>query len=59
MILLLILFNGRSNAGDFPVSGKIGNTIFTIFICIFTIFPLNWGRDLIDDLVKSHRTMVS
>jgi hypothetical protein len=41
MILFIFLLNERRNAGDFPVSGKIGNTIFTIFICIFTIFSLN------------------
>jgi hypothetical protein len=42
MIYLAFLFKGESQARDFPVSGKIGNTIFTIFICLFTIFPLNY-----------------
>jgi hypothetical protein len=41
LILLFFLFGGRRNECDFPVSGKIGNTIFTIFICFFTIFSLN------------------
>jgi len=41
LILLSFFFDGRSNEYDFPVSGKIGNTIFTIFICFFTIFSLN------------------
>jgi hypothetical protein len=47
LILLFFLFDGRSNGSDFPFSGKIGNTIFTIFICIFTIFLLSYGRALI------------
>jgi len=41
LILLLFLFYGRSNGRDFHISGKIGNAIFTIFICFFTIFSLN------------------
>jgi len=41
LILLFFLFSGRSKERDFYFSGKIGNAIFTIFICIFTIFSLN------------------
>jgi len=41
LILLFFLLYGRNNECSFPVSGKIGNTIFTIFICFFTIFSLN------------------
>jgi hypothetical protein len=41
LILLFFLFGGRSVKCDFYISGKIGNTIFTIFICIFTSFSLN------------------
>jgi hypothetical protein len=50
LIYLILLFyfpDGRSNEGDFHISGKIGNTTFTIFICFFTIFSLNYGRALI------------
>ena len=47
LILFYFLFFGRSNEWGFHVSGKIGNAIFTIFICIFTIFTLNWERALI------------
>ena len=47
LILLFFLFAKRSKERDFHNSGKIGNTIFTIFICIFTIFTLNWERALI------------
>ena len=39
--LLFFLFYGKSKECDFYFSGKNGNTIFTIFICIFTIFSLN------------------